>query len=375
MSEGKGRRHGLVLSGGLALGAYQAGACAALEQHGAYWPDHIAATSVGAVNAALVAGSPPGERAACLRAFWAGTATDLAPGWLDGPFGTPWRQGLGLASALQSHFWGRPGVFHRRLLPDMDGRPGLHDLAPLRERLNQLVDFERLNSGDVRLSLVSTDLSSGESVIFDTADGQRIGPEHVLASCALTPIFAPIEIEGRLLGDGGFSSNTPLDLMLRASPAEDLLCFVVDLFARQGQAPNSLGAALSRALDLLFGNQTQRQLEAQLRERSLRAVIARLGEHLPEALRADPGILPLLAEGSAARMLLLTLDFRAGPQEIGPGKLIDYSAAALRERWQSGAAHMQAALGLAEQRPGNLERPGLLALRVPFPGDAGGKAR
>jgi NTE family protein len=374
MSERKGRRSGLVLSGGLALGAYQAGACAALEQHGTYLPGHIAAASVGAVNAALLAGSPPGEREACLRAFWEGTTTDLAPAWFDGPLGMPWRQGLGLANALQSHFWGRPGIFHRRLLPEMDGRPGLHDLAPLRARLEQLVDFERLNSGEVRLSLVSTDLSSGEAVIFDTARGQRIGPEHVLASCALTPIFAPIEIEGRLLGDGGFSSNTPLDLMLRASPAEDLLCFAVDLFARQGQAPRSLGAAVSRALDLFFGNQTQRQLEAQLREQNLRAVIAQLGEHLPAALRTDPGIAPLLVEGSAARMLLLMLDFRAGPQEIGPGKVIDYSTAALRERWQGGAAHMRAALQLTEQRPEDAEQPGLLALPVPFPEGTAGQA-
>lgn len=224
------RQRALVLSGGLALGAFQAGACEALLREDGP-PAHIAAASVGAVNAVLIAGSRDGDAVGTLRAFWDGTAGWPLPFWQDL---AGWRQGIGIADALRSQALGRPGLFRRRLLPEAGGVPGLHDLAPLRERLTELVDFDRIASGDIRLSLSATDLASGERVVFDTARGDRIGPEQVAASCALMPLFAPVELDGRWLGDGALSANTPLDLVLDAAPEQDLLCFVIDLFAPEG---------------------------------------------------------------------------------------------------------------------------------------------
>ena len=356
-----GRRRALVLSGGLALGAYQAGACEALlREEGA--PAHIAATSVGAVNAVLIAGCRDGDPAAALRAFWRGAAGWPLPFWQEM---AGWRQGIGIADALQSQAWGRPGLFRRRLMPEAGGVPGLHDLTPLRDRLAELVDFGRIAAGGIRLSLSATDLASGERVVFDTARGDTIGPEQVAASSALVPLFAPLEIDGRWLGDGALSANTPLDLVLDAEPDQDLLCFLVDLFAPDGQVPRSLGAGLSRSLDLVFGNQTRALLQARQRDAALRAVIARMGEAVPATLRDEPALHGLLAEGHTARHLLLSLGFHAGPQEIGVGKLMDYSAAALRERWQGGAAQMRAALRLAAAPPAGAQEPGLTVLDVP----------
>ena len=138
---------------------------------------------------------------------------------------------------------------------------------------------------------------TGERVVFDTGQGARIGPDHILASCALLPLFAPVEIDGRLLGDGGMSSNAPLDLVLEEAGSGHMLCLVVDLFSPAGSRPHSLSASLSRVGDLAFGNQSRRLLEGQEREHRLRVLIGRLGSRLPPALRDDPEIASILTEG------------------------------------------------------------------------------
>jgi len=217
-------------------------------------------------------------------------------------------------------------------------------LAPLRARISQLVDFDRLNRGGVRFSLVTTDVVSGERLVFDTGQGMQVGPEHVVASCALLPLFAPIEIEGRLLGDEGLSSNAPLDLVLGDLASDGVLCFMVDLFAREGSRPHTLGASLSRTGDLAFGNQSRRLLEGQEREQRLRAVIGRLGARLPAELRSDPEIAAMLVEGRQRQATVHCLSYRAGLDEAGPGKVFDFSRATLADRWRAGENAMQAVL-------------------------------
>jgi predicted acylesterase/phospholipase RssA len=84
---------------------------------------------------------------------------------------------------------------------------------PLKTRLAELVDFSRLNGGEVRVSVATTDIETGELVIFDTARGHRIELDHVLASCGFLPEFPAVEIDGRLLGDGGLSANAPVEAL------------------------------------------------------------------------------------------------------------------------------------------------------------------
>lgn len=168
----------------------------------------------------------------------------------------------------------------------------------MRLGLERVVDFDLLNNGPVRLTLATTDVINGERVVFDTGRGQRIGPEHVMASSAMLPLFAPIEVEGRLLADGGLSANAPVDLVLDAPATNDRLCFVVDLFAREGSRPHSLAASASRATDLAFGNQSRRILQGQQTEHRLRAMIDELAARLPAELRDAPDLAPILAEGT-----------------------------------------------------------------------------
>ncbi|HEY0515259.1 MAG TPA: DUF3734 domain-containing protein, partial [Thermoanaerobaculia bacterium] len=229
--------------------------------------------------------------------------------------------------------------------------PALYDLEPLLERLRAMVDFDRLNTGEMRVTVAATDVVSGERVVFDTHRGARIGPEHIVASCALLPIFAPVEVEGRLLADGGFSSNTPLDLVLDEPGSDEMLCFVVELFAADGSRPRTLAATVSRAGDLAFGNQTRRILEGRVREHRLRALVTELVTRLPEEARRDPAIAARLAEaeGGARAATVVLLGYHAGQDEAGLGKAFDFSPATLCDRWRGGEEAMRAALRRLEE--------------------------
>ena len=184
----------LVLSGGIALGAYQAGAYAVMHERGMR-PRWIAGSSIGAVNAAIIAGNPPETQVEQLRRFWEAASSDLVP---SGPLSVlppaegPWRHAHNWMSVVQARLFGRPGLFRPRPLAPGSvpgGSVGVYDLAPLRERLEQLVDFERLNGGGIRLSVATTDVATGEEVVFDTRHGTRLEPAHLLASCGLLPDF------------------------------------------------------------------------------------------------------------------------------------------------------------------------------------------
>ena len=351
----------LVLSGGVALGAFEAGAYAAFEEVGEPPPDWLVGASIGAVNTAIIAGNPPERRVERLRRFWDSVAADPMPATslLLGPppAAGAWRRAYNQLGALQTLLFGRPGLFRPRLMPGPKAgeAPALYDLEPLCGRLREFVDFGRLNGGEIRLSVVATDVASGERVVFDTAHGARIGPEHVVASGALLPFCAPVEVEGRLLGDGGLASNAPLDLVLDEPAAGGLVCFVVELFARGGSLPRSLAASVSRAVDLAFGNQTHRLLEGRARERRLRALVGRLAARLPRELRDDLEVASLLAEageGGVQATTVVCLGYRAGVDEAGPGKVFDFSRATLADRWEAGACGMREALRRLEAPAG-----------------------
>ena len=342
----------LVLSGGAALGAFEAGAYAALHEGGAMeslrW---VAGSSIGAVTAALIAGNAPGDRVPRLREFWRRLSDDPAPvlSFWFGPLADgPWRDACNQLAALQTLVFGRPGLFRPRMQPGpragADDVPALHDLAPLSRQLAELVDFDRLNNGTVRVSIAATDVVSGERVVFDTGSGCALEPRHVMASCALLPLLAPIEVDGRLLGDGSLSSNTPLDVVLADPAGQDLRCFVVDLFAPEGSRPHTLAAAASRAGDLTFGNTSRRLLDAHDREQRLRGFIAELGALLPAEVRARPGVAAILAEARPGQAPVVPIRFRAALTEAGPGKTLDFSAATVADRWNAGMAQAQAAL-------------------------------
>lgn len=302
-------RIALVLSGGGALGAYQAGAYAALENSGIR-PNWIAGSAIGAVNAVIIAGNLPHERAFRLRQFWrelSRRATIRSVGGLH-------QRLSGLVERAVGP-WLQSGKLPRETSVIPSGE--------LRELIEEVADFERLNSGNVRVVLGATNLETGAETFFDN-DRHVLGLEHVLASTAL-PGLAPVTIDGQRYG-GGAVSVAPLD---DARPA-DTLCFVIDGYDPQP----GLRGGVSRAA---------REIAAMRRNHDLRRMIALLGERLPAGLRRDPEIKKCLAEASEATMTILRLVHEGAGADL-PAKMADFSSAALLRRWQAGESDVGTSL-------------------------------
>lgn len=353
----------LVLAGGNALGAYQAGACEVLHRQGVL-PDWVVGSSVGAVNAAIIAGNRPQDRIAKLRQFW--EAARQIDYWFTPPAGL-WRQFANSMSAVRSLLFGRPSLYQHRLpgvlsmLLGMPGDVALYDQSPLEATLRAVIDFARLNSGEVRLTVAALDMETGEEVYFDTTR-DRIEPVHLRASSAFVPVFSPVEIDGRCLCDIGGSSNLPLDPVLGAWPGRDLLCFAIDLFDLRGERPHSLDAAMARAQDLMFAGQSRRAIAAWQTEYRLRAAIRSLADRLPPQAHSDPAIAAAAAEGRAAAVTLVHLACHALPDELS-SKMFAFSTTALRDRWAAGIRDMITGLKLLAAPPPR--RPGLTVVSVP----------
>lgn len=309
---------GLALGGGVALGAYHAGAYAALHEHAGLRPARIAGTSVGAVVGAIIMGTPPEQRVARLREFWNDAAVDAAWPGLS-LFG---RRALSHASIAGVRFFGRHGFFEPEL-PEALLRPalGIYDPEPLRERLARSLDFELLNRSS--FSVTTTDIQSGDAVVFDTRRGDHIGPEHLVASCGFLPEFPPLEIDGRLLGDGGLVANTPVASAVDWDTPGAWTLIAVDPFRAPRGRPRTLEQAAVRRLDLLFANQTR------------------------SALRA-------LKTRGGPRLKVVELSYRARLDEGGADKMFNFSRSALTERWAAGERDMAGAIGqlrLHEEQP------------------------
>ena len=247
----------LVFAGDNAVGAYHAGTYEALHGSGLR-PDWVVGASIGAVTAAIVAGNAPEDRVAKLRTFWdeATQATGPSPTGLLKP-----RQVYNGQHALLALAWARPSIFGHRLpglwsaLPWVPNDVALFDNRPLLRTLERLVDFERLNRGDTRLTVGCVDIETGEEVYFDTAR-QEVRPEHILASTAILPAFPPVEVDRRVLCDAGYTNNLPLDSLFETEPGRDLRCIASDLFSLRAPRPASLDAVLKRANDLIFASIT-----------------------------------------------------------------------------------------------------------------------
>ena len=322
----------LALSGGSALGAYQAGVYEALAA-GDWLPDVVAGASIGAINAALIAGNAPEQRIERLRAFWRpGPEQSL----LFEPIDT-WRR---TGAVLWSLMAGRSGVFAPQQ-PAWTGDPAgsLYDSRPLHDALGRLVDFDRLNAGEPRFLATTLDLASGEDRVFDTALGP-IGPDHLRASAGLIPIFQPVEIDGHTLVDPGLSANLPIDPLLADPPAEGLLCIAVDLLPLAAPVPTNLTGLAERMQDLSFATQSRRAIEGWQRLSDQHLATMRLGGAAPPPVT------------------LVQLSYADQGDEV-VGKAFDFSPATIADRWRKG--HRDGAALVAELASGAIafDRPGL----------------
>jgi NTE family protein len=334
-----------VLQGGGALGAYQAGVYEGLGEAD-FRPDWIAGISIGAINAALIAGNAREDRLARLRSFWE-TASAGLPFHLEMPESTM-RSFLSEAAAAWTATTGVAGFFRPRVPPAVFYPPGApealsyYDTAPLRATLERLVDFDRINAKEMRLSLGAVNVRTGELVYFDN-EKQRIGPEHVMASGALPPGFPPIEIDGEHYWDGGVVSNTPLQYILLNESKDDLLIFQVDLFNAHGPMPRTLLEAAEREKDIRYASRTAHNTDQDMKIHTAKVALRALLAALPADLRNSPDA-ELLGDLSWENAVtLVKLCYRRKPYE-GASKDYEFSRQAMTDHWKTGLADLRHAM-------------------------------
>jgi NTE family protein len=340
----------LVLQGGGALGAYQAGVFEALLAH-AHEPDWVVGTSIGAINAALIAGNPPARRLERLHAFWDVVARDdpLAP-WAASPWGSwlaPWLASGALWNTIAR---GIPGFFEPRQGAAWDiratlatGDVGFYDTAPLRSTLQRLVDFDLLNDGPVRCTVCAVDVAAGEQVRFDSRK-QRLTPEHIMASGALPPGFPAVMIGGRAYWDGGIYSNTPVDVVMDDAERRDTLCFMVDLWDPTEDEPRSISAAMARHKDIQYASRTREHLEDHRTMHNLRRAVELLSRRLAATPKGvDAQIAKLADLGCDSTIDIVRLIHKAAPED-DHNKDIDFARTRLAARWQAGVHDAERAM-------------------------------
>jgi NTE family protein len=331
------KKVGLVLQGGGALGSYQAGVYEALSSS-EYLPDWVAGISIGAINAALIAGNPPEQRVSRLREFWEGiTATSAS--WPAG-FGGPWGSWHQQASALNALMFGQPGFFsprkaHEWLLPHRS--LSYYDTAALKDTLERLVDFDRINMHkDIRLSVGAVNVRTGHFAYFDS-ETTVIRPEHVMASGALPSGFPPVEIDGEYYWDGGLFSNTPLQYVLDYSPRRSRLTFQVDVFDANGRLPRNLDEVNERDKDIRYASRTATSTEAFRYRHDVRHAINELHKILPPELANSEEARRLYEHGCVTEMDIVQLICRSG-QPLGSSKDDQFGRSSMNARWEQGLA-------------------------------------
>jgi len=330
----------LVLQGGGALGSYQAGVVEALSGFGIEI-DWVAGISIGAVNAAIIAGNPPERRLGRLTEFWELVSGGLPNVYL--PDLHDIREAAHLAAAGAVALWGIPGFFRPHMLPFWAAAPGsaealsYYDTDPLRETLDRLVDWDLLNHGPMRFSIGAVDVESGNFVYFDNQDPRwrgEIDARHVMASGALPPGLPPVEIDGRHYWDGGVVSNTPLAHVLDHQK-EDLLIFQVDLFPAEGPMPKEMTAVWSRQKDIQYSSRTRQVTDLYLRVRGIHGAIAKLLEALPPEQRALPEARHLAAMVREGAVNIVHLIYRSRAWESG-ARDFEFSRRTMLDHWEQG---------------------------------------
>jgi NTE family protein len=356
-------RIALLLQGGGALGAYQGGVYEALAEANLH-PDWVAGISIGAINSALIAGNPPERRVEQLRAFW---ETVSAP-----PAGASCLPGVEIrdetihrivnqALAFGTLVGGAPGFFTPRVPPPYLQPPGslgalsYYETAPLKSTLERLVDFDRINHGEMRFSVGAVNVRSGNFAYFDNTT-HRIGPEQVMASGSLPPGFPPTVIDGEHYWDGGLVSNTPLQWVLDSRPRLDTLAFQIDLWNARGELPRDIIETEVRQKEIRYSSRTRAATDQFKQQQLLRRATAKLLRLIPPELQQTPQAELLAAEADEKVYNLIQLIYHARNYE-GTSKDYEFSRRTMNEHWASGYSDAVRTLSHPEvlQRPVGLD--------------------
>ena len=332
----------LLLQGGGALGAYQAGVYEALIEHGIE-PTWVAGISIGAINSAIIAGNPPADRVAKLRTFWEGVSAgnNSWSNYWSNLYNSDMLRGfanqLAAGGALVS---GVPGFFTPRYPPPPLQPSGTaaatswYDTSNLRPTLESLIDFDRINAGEMRFSIGAVNVATGNFAYFDNAK-DKILTEHVMASGALPPAFPAVEIDGQFYWDGGMVSNTPLDWVLSARCDLDTLVLQVDLWSAQGVLPRDMTEVGVRMKEIQFSSRTRAATDEFRRAQKLRATFNELLALLPPELAHTPQARLLAKAADPAVYNIVQLIYRS-PTYEGQSKDYEFSRQTMEEHWSAG---------------------------------------
>ena len=327
----------LVLQGGGALGAYQAGVYQALDEAGVA-PDWVIGTSIGAINAALIAGSKPGERLDKLREFWRRVEHgkflgSQMPSW----FTAAARNMMAVTSGVPGFFRPNPAAFFSQHTPLGADNAGYYSTEPLAQTLNELIDWGQVNTGGVRLTVGAAKVQTSEMVYFDSRD-MPLGLPHVMASGALPPAFPAVRIDGELYWDGGILSNTPVEVVFDDNPRRNAVVFAVHLWNPHGGEPETLWQVMNRQKDVQYSSRAAAHIKRQRQLHKMRHIIAELAKRLPDDVRKENSVAELAAWGCLTRMHVIrllapALDFEDHAKDV------DFSPDGIKQRWEAGYRH------------------------------------
>jgi NTE family protein len=331
------QRTALVLQGGGALGAYQAGVYQALHEAGME-PDWVCGVSIGAINSAIIAGNPPEQRLDKLRTFWDRITARKV--WHYTPDGDIYRKARNLTSSFMTSTLGQPGFFKPHEVNPWFSPAGAktatsyYDTTPLRETLLELVDFDRINARHMHFAVGAVNVLTGNFLYFDNKK-EVIEPEHVMASGALPPALPMVRIGTDHFWDGGIVSNTPLQHLLDQEDGQNSLVFQVDLFSARGQLPRDIHEVTSRHKDIVYSSRTRHNTDVYKRMNNLKASLYKAllkvpeGELTPEERATRENLAHL------SGITILQLIYQQKAYE-GDSKDYDFSGTSMREHWMSG---------------------------------------
>jgi NTE family protein len=330
-------RVALVLQGGGALGAYQAGVYQALHEEGME-PDWVCGVSIGAINSAIIAGNPPEKRLERLQAFW-----DRITGrkvWHYTPDGDVYRKARNFTSSYLTTALGQPGFFKPHDMNPWFSPAGAktatsyYDTTPLRQTLLELVDFDLINARKTHFAVGAVNILTGNFLYFDNRK-EVIEPEHVMASGALPPALPMVKIGTDHFWDGGIVSNTPLQHLLDQDDKKNSLVFQVDLFSARGVLPRDIQEVLARHKDIVYSSRTRHNTDIYRRENNLKADLYKALRKISEDQLSDHERAMLDDLANLPEITILQMIYQQKAYE-GHAKDYEFSATSMREHWQSG---------------------------------------
>jgi len=323
-------------------------------------PNWVAGISIGAINAALIAGNAPEVRVERLRTFWRTVTADPWSAWLGtpSPFGGDlvrhWANQWHAAAAILR---GADGLFAPRRVPAHLAPTGtldaisFYDTSSLKTTLERLVDFDRINSGEMRFSVGAVNVTTGNLIYFDNRT-HTIRPEHIMASGALPPALPPVEIDGEYYWDGGVVSNTPLQWVVESAERQDTLAFQVDLWSARGAIPRTMSEVMTRQKEIQYSSRTRARSDQFRKEQYLRSALTALIAKLPDDLRETPEYALLAPESNRKVYNIIQLVYQARRTE-GGSKDFEFSARSMEDHWAAGLSDTIRTL----HHPEVLERP------------------